>query len=139
LGEGERALVVLHFGHGVGYPELADSFGLREGAVRMRISRALARMRAALAADRDDLLGAAPTPARALAERAAAFEDAQFDAAETIRARRGPDLDLALDDAEAQDAGETLRARARCDPEVAASSEEPAALPHPVAAVAAPR
>jgi RNA polymerase sigma-70 factor, ECF subfamily len=49
LAEGERALVVLHFGHGVGYPELADSFGIREGAVRMRISRALARMRAALA------------------------------------------------------------------------------------------
>jgi len=49
LAEGERALVVLHFGHGVGYPELADSFGIREGAVRMRVSRALARMRAALA------------------------------------------------------------------------------------------
>lgn len=49
LTEGERALVVLHFGHGVGYAELADSFGIREGAVRMRISRALARMRAALA------------------------------------------------------------------------------------------
>ncbi len=51
LAEGERALVVLHFGHGVGYPELADSFGIREGAVRMRISRALARMRSALATD----------------------------------------------------------------------------------------
>jgi RNA polymerase sigma-70 factor (ECF subfamily) len=48
LGESERALVVLHFGHGVGYPELADSFGLRQGAVRMRISRALAKMREAL-------------------------------------------------------------------------------------------
>ena len=52
LAEPERALVVLHFGHGVGYSELADAFGLREGAVRMRISRALARMRAALAPDR---------------------------------------------------------------------------------------
>jgi RNA polymerase sigma-70 factor (ECF subfamily) len=48
LSEHERALVVLHFGHGVGYPQLADSFGLREGAVRMRISRALTRMREAL-------------------------------------------------------------------------------------------
>jgi RNA polymerase sigma-70 factor (ECF subfamily) len=48
LAEGERALVVLHFGHGVGYPELADSFGIREGAVRMRVSRALAKMRSAL-------------------------------------------------------------------------------------------
>jgi RNA polymerase sigma-70 factor (ECF subfamily) len=53
LGDTERALVVLHFGHGVAYRELADSFGLREGAVRMRISRALARMRAALANDDD--------------------------------------------------------------------------------------
>jgi hypothetical protein len=44
--------VVLHFGHGVGYPELADAFALREGTVRMRISRALSRMRAALAPDR---------------------------------------------------------------------------------------
>ena len=58
LGESERALVVLHFGHGVGYLELADSFGLREGAVRMRISRALAKMREALREDapvEDDL------------------------------------------------------------------------------------
>jgi RNA polymerase sigma-70 factor (ECF subfamily) len=67
LGESERALVVLHFGHGVGYPELADSFGLRAGAVRMRISRALARMRAVLAPQLDALSRAdfdleAPTP-----------------------------------------------------------------------------
>jgi RNA polymerase sigma-70 factor (ECF subfamily) len=48
LGESERALVVLHFGHGVGYPELAASFGIGQGAVRMRVSRALARMRDAL-------------------------------------------------------------------------------------------
>jgi len=68
LAEGERALVVLHFGHGVGYPELADAFGIREGAVRMRISRALARMRAALVeADawlgiEDGEMAAAPAP-----------------------------------------------------------------------------
>lgn len=53
LGETERALVVLHFGHGVGYPELADSFGIAHGAVRMRVSRALARMRDALGDDDD--------------------------------------------------------------------------------------
>ena len=46
----ERALVVLHYGHGVGYPELAEAFALREGTLRMRLSRALARMRAALEA-----------------------------------------------------------------------------------------
>lgn len=54
LGENERALVVLHLAQGVGYPELADAFGLKEGAVRMRVSRALARMREAIA----------PTPSR---------------------------------------------------------------------------
>jgi RNA polymerase sigma-70 factor, ECF subfamily len=51
LRETERALVVLRFGHGVSYRELAESFGLREGAVRMRVSRALARMHAALTDD----------------------------------------------------------------------------------------
>jgi RNA polymerase sigma-70 factor, ECF subfamily len=51
LRETERALVVLHFGHGVTYRELAESFGLREGAVRMRVSRALARMHAVLTDD----------------------------------------------------------------------------------------
>ena len=54
LAESERALVVLHYGHGVGYPELADSFGIAQGAVRMRMSRALAKMREALHAV-DDL------------------------------------------------------------------------------------
>jgi RNA polymerase sigma-70 factor (ECF subfamily) len=53
LGETERAFVVLHFGHGVSHRELAELFGLREGAVRMRVSRALSRMRAALADDDD--------------------------------------------------------------------------------------
>jgi RNA polymerase sigma-70 factor (ECF subfamily) len=47
--ESERALVVLHFGHGVGYPELAEAFGLKEGTLRMRISRAVAKMREAIA------------------------------------------------------------------------------------------
>ncbi len=50
LGETERALVVLHHAHGVGYPELAGSFGLAEGALRMRMSRALGKVRAALEA-----------------------------------------------------------------------------------------
>jgi RNA polymerase sigma-70 factor, ECF subfamily len=49
LTEGERALVVLRFAHGFEYGELAATFGLREGTVRMRLSRALARMRARLA------------------------------------------------------------------------------------------
>lgn len=49
LGETERAIVVLHHAHGVGYPELASSFGIAEGALRMRMSRALLKMRDALA------------------------------------------------------------------------------------------
>ncbi len=49
LSEGDRALIVLRFKNGLGYPELAAAFGLREGTVRMRVSRALSRMREALA------------------------------------------------------------------------------------------
>ncbi|MFH1810188.1 MAG: sigma-70 family RNA polymerase sigma factor [Pseudomonadota bacterium] len=48
LCEGDRALVVLRFRNGLDYDELAMAFGLREGTVRMRVSRALARMRLAL-------------------------------------------------------------------------------------------
>ena len=51
LDETERAIVVLFHGHGVGYPELAQAFGLREGALRMRMSRATAKMREVLATD----------------------------------------------------------------------------------------
>ncbi|MFT5355470.1 MAG: RNA polymerase sigma-70 factor (ECF subfamily) [Polyangiales bacterium] len=48
LEENERALVMLRFGHGLGYNELAATFGLSEGSTRMRISRAVAKMRQAL-------------------------------------------------------------------------------------------
>lgn len=48
LSETERALVVLRHGHGLSYAELARAFGIREGTVRMRVSRALKRMRAVL-------------------------------------------------------------------------------------------
>lgn len=50
LGEADRALVVLRYRNGLELAELAEAFGLREGTVRMRLSRALARMRAALEA-----------------------------------------------------------------------------------------
>jgi RNA polymerase sigma-70 factor (ECF subfamily) len=50
LTEGERALVVLRFKNGLEYAELAEAFGLREGTVRMRLSRALAKMREILRA-----------------------------------------------------------------------------------------
>lgn len=48
LDEAGRALIVLRFRHGMGYPELADAFGVGQGAIRMRVSRALDRMRRAL-------------------------------------------------------------------------------------------
>lgn len=60
LDEASRALVVLRFQHDLGYPELAEAFGIKEGTARMRISRALARMREALAPV--PLAGAAPAP-----------------------------------------------------------------------------
>jgi RNA polymerase sigma-70 factor (ECF subfamily) len=71
LSEGERALVVLRYKSELEYAELAEAFGLQEGTVRMRLSRALGRMRAALAARDGDALpramapGAPPAPAAA--------------------------------------------------------------------------
>lgn len=65
LAEGERALVVLRYRHGMEFAELAEVFGLREGAVRMRVSRALSRMRSRLDADLATALAppaAAPAP-----------------------------------------------------------------------------
>jgi RNA polymerase sigma-70 factor (ECF subfamily) len=62
--ENERALVVLRFRHGLEYPELASVFGIKEGTVRMRLSRALVRMREALER-RDGAVAAAPAPAPA--------------------------------------------------------------------------
>ena len=75
LGETERALVVLHYGHGVGYPELADSFGLAQGAVRMRMSRALAKMREALVHDEAEAALDFELARSAPASRSAAFDD----------------------------------------------------------------
>lgn len=54
LEENERALIVLRFRNGMEYPELASVFGLKEGTVRMRLSRALGKMRARLE-QRDEL------------------------------------------------------------------------------------
>ncbi len=68
LPEGDRALVVLRFRNGLEYAELAEAFGLREGTVRMRMSRALVRMRAALEAREGRArasLGEVAAPARA--------------------------------------------------------------------------
>ena len=60
LGSNERALVVLRFGHELAYRDLASTFGLGEGAVRMRISRAVAKMREALEEPPARMRGSAP-------------------------------------------------------------------------------
>jgi RNA polymerase sigma-70 factor (ECF subfamily) len=62
LSEGERALIVLRYRSELDYAELAEAFGLQEGTVRMRISRALSRMRAALDARDSERGGALPPP-----------------------------------------------------------------------------
>ncbi|HTM22746.1 MAG TPA: sigma-70 family RNA polymerase sigma factor, partial [Kofleriaceae bacterium] len=67
LAEGDRALIVLRFRHGLDYAELAAAFGLREGTVRMRLSRALRRMRDALIVPAAPAAPAAAAPARARA------------------------------------------------------------------------
>lgn len=80
LDEVERAMVLLRFTQGLSYDEIADTFGVRSGAVRMRVGRALTKMRQAIEAHelvteqglpsparggaaRGDLLGAAPPSA----------------------------------------------------------------------------
>lgn len=81
LEERDRAMVLLRFVHGLGYPELADAFGVKPGTARMRIHRALARMRCLLEGPpaavemRVDLdrssAGASPPPASATPPAAA--------------------------------------------------------------------
>jgi len=70
LAEGDRALIVLRFRNGLEYGELASAFGLREGTVRMRVSRALARMRDVLESEvASPVIPAAPAlaaPARGM-------------------------------------------------------------------------
>lgn len=53
LDEHDRSLVMLRFCHGFDYAEIAEVFGIKPGTARMRVSRALARMRAELAPMRD--------------------------------------------------------------------------------------
>jgi len=58
----ERAVVVLRFGRGLSYPEIAATFGLAQGAVRMRVSRAVQKMRDAIS--REPEARRLPKPAR---------------------------------------------------------------------------
>lgn len=77
LPEAWRAMVVLRFVHGFNYDELATTFGIGSGAARMRVSRSLRQMRAALeppvARSRRRMSRAAPAappPATAAAQEA---------------------------------------------------------------------
>jgi RNA polymerase sigma-70 factor, ECF subfamily len=95
LAENERALVVLHYGHGVGYPELAASFGIAQGAVRMRVSRALAKMRDALAADSFAALEqavASPFDDRATVAHAGELDELDFELEQPTPPRAGADV-----------------------------------------------
>lgn len=86
LAEGDRALIVLRFKNGLDYGELATAFGLREGTVRMRVSRALARMREVLSAEE------APTLTRAAVSSvgpASTHLPPPAPAQEAVRARSG--------------------------------------------------
>lgn len=69
LSESERAMVLLRFAHGLSFDEIAESFGVKSGAVRMRVGRALTKMRDAIEAPPDfarapvgSRAGAAPPP-----------------------------------------------------------------------------
>ncbi len=67
LDESHRALVILRYRHGMDYAELASAFGLKVGTVRMRVSRALAKMRSTIEGPPAPPMAAAP--ARAAAQR----------------------------------------------------------------------
>ncbi|MBO6933443.1 MAG: sigma-70 family RNA polymerase sigma factor [Deltaproteobacteria bacterium] len=96
LDEAGRALVVLRFRHGMGYPELADAFGVGQGAIRMRISRALSRMRSVLepppvprAAPAAPMPRAAPPPPAAPRAAAPAPSSGGAGAPDASRTRAG--------------------------------------------------
>jgi len=61
LSESERAMVLLRFAHGLSFDEIAESFGVKSGAVRMRVGRALTKMRDAI--ERPALAVGAVSPA----------------------------------------------------------------------------
>jgi RNA polymerase sigma-70 factor (ECF subfamily) len=93
LAEGERALVMLRFRHGLEYAELAAALGLREGAVRVSLSRALAKMRQQLLATAAPAASTtrARTPPSAAAPRgASSAEQSPASPAPSARRASGP-------------------------------------------------
>ena len=45
LDERDRSLIILRYAHEMSFAELAEAFGVKPGAMRMRVQRALARLR----------------------------------------------------------------------------------------------
>ena len=88
LAEVPRAMVQLRFVHGLDYAELGGVFGIKPGTARMRISRALARMRLELEPpaeaislcldDSEDLEAAIEPPAAGAAPPAPAPSRSRF-------------------------------------------------------------
>jgi RNA polymerase sigma-70 factor (ECF subfamily) len=78
LDEPSRALVMLRFRHGLEYDELAEVFGQKEGTIRMRLSRALAKMRQEL---EGELLELDSLRTRASVQRSTAKSDVPRDGA----------------------------------------------------------
>ncbi|MEM9075172.1 MAG: RNA polymerase sigma factor, partial [Myxococcota bacterium] len=75
LSENDRAMILLRFRNGFAYDEIAEVFGVRSGAIRMRVSRALGRMRLALEAPE----ASAAMVVDEFASSGAELEDAEFD------------------------------------------------------------
>lgn len=88
LPELQRALVVLRFVHGFDYAELGKTFGIKSGTARMRVSRALSRMR-------DELVPMAEAECLALDLEEAADEMAGASPAEAMDARPAPPMPAA--------------------------------------------
>ena len=87
LDETQRALIILRFRHGLSFDELAEVFGIKPGTARMRLSRALGRMRASLEQSREHVMRVA-APSRAHGR--SADEDRRPAARQRRRTPAGP-------------------------------------------------
>lgn len=62
LDETQRALIILRFRHGLSFDELSEVFGIKAGTARMRVSRALSRIRESLQQSRARAMPVAAPP-----------------------------------------------------------------------------
>jgi RNA polymerase sigma-70 factor (ECF subfamily) len=130
LEEVERALIVLRFSHGMDYDELAIAFGLKAGTARMRVSRALAKMRDFLSSPRG--LADASTEDALLAPRSAPAGYApEADAPRTTSRSRTAPMPAPMQSSEAPEGGAADRQSQDANPPArqAPSAPPPAAAP----------